>query len=109
MVYGSETWLMKKGELSRLERAEHAPIRRMCGVTLRDIVPSKELYNRLGIDSISSIVTRSRLRWYGHVQRKDDIDWAKHCTGNVDRGRGRKTWKECVENDLKRLHPFDGH
>ena len=109
MVYGSETWPMKKEDLNRLERAEHTMMRRTCGVTLRERVSSKGLYNRLGIDSISSTVTRSRLRWYGHVQRKDDMDWVKRCTeyevtGNVGRGRSRKTWKECVENDLKRLN-----
>ena len=67
-------------------------------------VSLSKLYN------ISSTVTRSRLRSYGHVQlqRKDDVDWVKRCTeyevsGYVGRGRGRKTWKECVENDLKRL------
>ena len=36
------------------------------------------------------------------------MDWVKRCTeyevtGNVGRGRNRKTWKECVENDLERL------
>ena len=36
---------------------------------------SKELYNRLEIDIISSSVTRSRLRWYGHVQQRDYMDW----------------------------------
>ena len=35
------------------------------------------------------------------------MDWVKHCSeyevsGYVGRGRGRNTWKECVENDLKR-------
>ena len=34
-------------------------------------------------------------------------DWVKCCTeyevtGNVGKGRSKKTWKECVENDLKR-------
>ena len=55
---------------------------------------------------MSSTVTRSSLRCYGHVQRKDDMDWVKRCaeyevSGYDGRGRGRKTSKECVENDLK--------
>ena len=100
---------MKKEDLNRLERAEHRMMRRMCGVTLRDRVWSKELFSRLGIESISSTVTKSRLRWYGHVQRKDDMDWVKRClkyevSGNIGRGQGRKTWKECVQNDLKGLN-----
>ena len=37
------------------------------------------------------------------------MDWVKRCmkyevSGCVGRGRGRKTWNECVENDLKRLN-----
>ena len=36
------------------------------------------------------------------------MDWVGRSTeyevsGNVDRGRGRKTWKECVGNDLRGL------
>ena len=56
MVYGSETLPMKKEERSRLERAEHTMIQRICGVTLRDRVPGGKLYSRLCVDSISSIV-----------------------------------------------------
>ena len=78
-------------------------------IPLRDRFSSYELYSRLRIDSMPSTVTRSRLRWYGHVQRKDDMDCVKRCTeyevsGHVGRGRGRKAWKECVENDLNRLN-----
>ena len=66
----------------------------------------KELYNRLEIDNMLSTVTRSRLRWYGHLQQKDDMDWVTCCTeyevsGYAGRRRGRKTWKECVESDSK--------
>ena len=108
MVYGSETWPMKKEDLSRLERAERWMMRRMCGVTLRDRVSSRELYDRLGLDSVSSIVVRGRLRWFGHVQRRSETDWTRRCTsyeviGQRGRGRGRKTWKECVDGDLRRL------
>ena len=60
----------------------------MCGVTIRDRIQSEELYSRLCIDSISSIVTRSRLGWYGHVQRTDDKELSPEyeVAGHVDRG-----------------------
>ena len=38
LVYASETWAMKIEDEQRLERAENAMIRWMCGVTLRDKV-----------------------------------------------------------------------
>ena len=44
----------------------------MCGVKLKDRHPSKELRERLGVDDIALILQQNRLRWYGHVLRKDD-------------------------------------
>ena len=32
LVYGSETWTMKAGDLARLRRAERMMVRRICGV-----------------------------------------------------------------------------
>ena len=58
MVYGSETWAMNVEQSVRLERTEMKVVRWMCGVSLMD--------------------ERNRLRWLGHVLRKDD-DWVKKC------------------------------
>ena len=71
----------------------------MCGVKLKDRVPSKELKERLGLDDICIILIlqQSRLRWYGHVLRKGDNDrMKKHMDYEVEgarpRGRPKKTW-----------------
>ena len=50
-----------------------------CNVKVKDRVPSKELRERLEIDDIILILQQNRLRWYGHVLRKDDTDWMKKC------------------------------
>ena len=56
------------------------------------------------------VVRRGRLRWFGHVERKQSDDWVSACRLIVvesvkGRGRGRpwKTWRECVEEDLSKL------
>jgi hypothetical protein len=108
MVYGSETWPMKVDDMNRLERAERTMMRRMCGVSLRDRVPIAELRERLGIIAISQVVRKGRLRWYGHVMRKEDDDCVKACIkmeveGKIGKGRGRKKWIECAKDDLRRL------
>ena len=51
----------------------------MCGVKLKDRLPSKELRARLGIVDIALVLQQNRLCWYGHVLRKDDDDWVKKC------------------------------
>jgi len=47
-------------------------VRWMCNVKVKDRVPSKELRERLGIVDIILILQQNRLRWYGHVQQKED-------------------------------------
>ena len=49
-------------------------VRWMCGVTLKNRITSEELRNRLSIGSVTEIISRGRLRWFGHVERKVDDD-----------------------------------
>jgi hypothetical protein len=109
MMYGSETWAMKVEDIQRLERAEKMMMRWMCGVTLKDRKTSEELRERLGIVSVSERVRQGRLRWFGHVERKDECDWVSACrdlsvAGAKGRGRSRKTWKECVVDDMRKMN-----
>jgi len=80
-------------------------VRWMCGIKLKDRLPSKELRERLGIDDIALILQQNRLRWYGHVLRKQD-DWVKKCMeyeveGPRPRGRPKRTWREVVKKDCQ--------
>ena len=43
MLYGSETWPIRKENEVVLQRAEMRLVRWMCGVKLQDRVPSKRL------------------------------------------------------------------
>ena len=109
MLHRSETWpVRKENVVVALQRAEMRMVRWMCGVKLKDRLPSKELRERLGVDDIAFILQQNRLRsvrWYGHVLRKDD-DWVKKCMeyeveGLTPRGRPKMTWKEVVREDCQ--------
>jgi len=81
-------------------------VRWMCGIKLKDRFPSKELRERLGVDDIALVLQQNRLRWYGHVLRKEDDDWVKKCTEyEVEdprpRGRPKRTWREVVKKDCQ--------
>ena len=54
LVYGSETWAMKAGDLDRLRRAERRMVRRMCGVSLKDRKRSDDFLSRLGIECVEN-------------------------------------------------------
>ena len=111
-IYGTETWAMKADDLRSLERTERMMVRWMCGVSLKDRKRSEDLCNLLGINCVADVVRRGRLRWFGHLKRKSVDDWVSACRGLVvegtrGRGRSRKTWEQCVEDDMKMLglHP----
>ena len=81
-------------------------VRWMCGVKLKDRLPSKELRDRLGIDDIALVLQQKRLRWYGHALRKEDDDWVKkfmeyEVEGPRPRGRPKRTWREVVREDCQ--------
>jgi len=81
-------------------------VRWMCGIKLKDTFQSKELRERLGIDEIALVLQQNRLRWYGHVLRKEDNDWVKKCMeyeveSPRPRGRPKRTWREVVKEDCQ--------
>ena len=109
MVYGSETWAVKVSDMQQLERTERMMVRWMCGVSLKDRKTSQELLDRLAIVGVAERVRRGRLRWFGHVERKKADDWVSKCReldveGQRGRGRGKKTWRESVDEDMARLN-----
>ena len=108
MTYGSETWAMTAEQMMRLVRVERRMLRWMCGVSLKDKVSTVELQERMGVEAISDVVRRGRLRWLGHVLRKDDGNWVKRIMsyevdGDRGRGRPRMLWRQVVANDMRRV------
>ena len=89
---------------AKLERVEMRMVRWMCGVSLREKKTNAELRESMGIEKISDVMRRSRLRWMGHVLRKEGNDWVKSVEMTVEGSRGRedkKKWEKMVERDMK--------
>jgi len=70
MLHGSETWPARKENVVALQQEEMRMVGWMCGVKLKNRLPSKELRERLGIDDIALVLQQNRLRWCGYVLRK---------------------------------------
>ena len=54
---------------------------------LSDRKVNAKLLIRLGIETVSGVVRRGRLRRFGHAERKEPDDWVSACSENV-KGRG---------------------
>ena len=87
-------------------------VRWLCGVSLKDRKRSVNLYSLLS--RFIQSVRQDRLRWFGHMEHKSWDDWVLAYRNVVVAGvrcvvRGRKTWYECVKDDMKVLgFPLNG-
>ncbi len=72
----------------------------MCGASLNERpggvrVANYYLRDRMGLECISEVMQRGRLRWFGHVKRMGDGNWVKEVRSMnvgrvINRGRPRK-------------------
>ena len=78
------------------------------GVSLKERRTNVELKERIGVEPMTAVARRGRLRWYGHVMRKSEDDWVKRAMkvtveGVRPVGRPAKTWTATVSVDMKLL------
>ena len=66
---GAETWAMKAGVFQRLRATER---RMICGVTLKDMVEITVIASRVGVYDLEEHLRQKRLRWFGHIVRRDE-------------------------------------
>ena len=103
MLHATETWPMSSEALHRLCRNDRAMIRWMCHVRTSDEPDMMELQTKLGIEDLTTVIRKRRLRWFGHVERSTaEISKVRsmHIAGKRGLGRPGKTWSECVREDL---------
>ena len=105
MLYGTETASMRKVEERRMDVAEMRMLRWMCGVTRQDRIRNDYIRGSAKVVEISKKVQEGRLRWYGHILRREEDHVGRRTMemevqGRRRRGRPRKRWKDCVRGDL---------
>ena len=108
MVYGSEAWTLRRREEERLERTEMRMLRWILGLTLEDRKRNDDIRRVIGVACITDKVREARLRWYGHIQRREEDDGVKRILeadvhGQRSRGRQRKRWTDVVKYNMEDL------
>ena len=112
MIYGAEAWTLRRKDEELLERTEMRMLRWMLGVSLKDRRRNMDIRRAVGVTCITDKVREARLRWYGHVRRREeDVNVRSimdaEVQGHRSRGRQRKRWIDAVREDLKLLRLTD--
>ncbi|KAK3529887.1 hypothetical protein QTP86_007205 [Hemibagrus guttatus] len=76
MLYGLETVSLRKRQESELEVAELKMLRFSLGVTRLDRIRNEYIRGTAHVGRLGDKVREARLRWFGHVQRREN------CCGN---------------------------
>ena len=105
MLYGSETWALTEGLVKRLETNELRMLRYMTGIKWQDKISNEKVRRRCKINKLENEIRSRRLRWFGHVKRKEGGNliegvMKKNLNVSSPRGRPTKKWFQNVEEDL---------
>ena len=90
MLCGLEVVTLTKRQEAELEVAELKMLRFSLGVTRMDRIRSNYIRGTAHMGRIADKVREARLRWYGHVQRRDEGYIGKRMLGMGIPGRGRR-------------------
>lgn len=87
-------------------RNETSMHRLTCAFNFKDRKKNAELRKVVGLEPVS-LSFRSRLRWFGHLERKNDADLVKWCMlteieGIRQKGRPKTYW-DYVRGDMESL------
>ncbi|KAK3523656.1 hypothetical protein QTP70_006716 [Hemibagrus guttatus] len=77
MLYGLETVSLRKRQESELEVAELKMLRFSLGVTRLDRIRNEYIRGTAHVGRLGDKVREARLRWFGHVQRREKMDPAE--------------------------------
>ena len=107
MTYGAECWTMKKKDEMLMNKTEMRMLRWIQGVSLREHKRNEEIREAATVQPIATYLMQKRLRWYGHVRRRDE----SHITRTVldmevegvrPRGRPKLRYMDTIKRDIKK-------
>ncbi|XP_050534488.1 uncharacterized protein LOC126901782 [Daktulosphaira vitifoliae] len=78
----------------------------MSGVTREDRIRNEHIRGSIDVTSIVDKMRENRLRWFGHVMRREELEAirtviAMNVEGRRGRGRPKKRWKDANECDMR--------
>jgi hypothetical protein len=99
LLYGSETWTLRKRDWNRIQATEKKYLRTVKGCTRLNQIRNEDMRNELGISPLSEKLTEYRNKWEKNLQRKEHTRIALQAykyqpSGKRDISRPRRRWSE---------------
>ncbi|KAL4100807.1 hypothetical protein QTP88_020836 [Uroleucon formosanum] len=115
VMYGSETWALRKAEEQRLGVFERKVLRKIYGPVFDNQrnewrkLHNYEIQMQFQRPDIIKEITKRRLMWGGHAWRKQGslvrLVIEEEPIGKRPLGRPRLRWEDCVKKDIKSIGP----
>ena len=108
MVYELETVAVTKKQVEKMEVAEMKMLRFAMGVKRKDKVRNEYIRGTVKIERIGMKMREARLRWYGHVMRRDQEYVERkiiemELLGKRKRGRPKRRVLNLVMKDMREV------
>ena len=106
MFYGNECWALKGQQEQKMGVAERRILRWMSRHTRKDKLQNSYIWNRVGVAPIEEKIIETRLRWFGHVQRRPPealvrkVDQMVFSPIRKCRGRSKRILVEVIKRNL---------
>ena len=105
MVYGLETVAVTKKQAEEMEVAEMKILRFAMGVTRKDKIRNEHIRSTVKVERLGMKMREGRLRWYGHVMRRDQEYVGRkmmemELLGKRKRGRPKRRFLDVVKEDM---------
>ncbi|KAI5621482.1 hypothetical protein C0J50_18891 [Silurus asotus] len=106
MLYGLETVALSKRQQVELEVAELKMLRCLLGVMTMDRIRNEFIRGTAHVERFGDKVREVRLRWFGHVQRRNMGYISRRMLrmeppGRRKRGRSRRRFMDVVREDMQ--------
>jgi hypothetical protein len=107
LLYGAETWTLKKEDENRLLVFEMMCLRKILGVSRLDKIRNTKIRQSLGLkNTVTDLINQKRMRFFGHIKRMKNHRYPKilleaNLEGKRPRGRPAKRWTDCVKTDCR--------
>lgn len=105
-LYGAECWPTTRKVEQMIHCMEMKMLRWSLGHTRMDKIRNEAIREKMQVAPITEKLQESRLRWFGHVQRRDPDTVSKRAfdlkvDGKRPRGKPKRRWMDVVQKDIK--------